>query len=239
MAFRFLDLNPELRNIVYHFASITDAHVPIRCDASLQSGNYAALTRVCVQIRREYRPVQRYMAEVRLDLANVGHYARAFMTTAEDSMSLPHTIHVEAWFAISSRSDSHFSIFPVLKLKATHPDLDCKMVPAAIANRYGLAQHPMFFGTVNQVRGLNALACHANEKWREEIRNGTIGDVRIRSSASFSETTCICIIFTGVHAPKNYDEAISAPDAWSSARGLDVALSHGHHVALYLSPMFT
>ncbi|KAI4926189.1 hypothetical protein J4E85_006481 [Alternaria conjuncta] len=231
MAFRFLDLSSELRNMVYHFASINDAHVPIRRDASLQSGNYAALTRVCVQIRREYRPVQRHMAEVQLDLANVGHYAQAFMTTAEDSMSLPHTIHVEAWVAISSRSDSHFSIFPVLKLKATHPDLDCKMVPAAIANRYGL--------TVNQVRGLNALAFHANEKWREDIRNGTIGDVRIRSSASFDETTCICINFTGVHASKNYDEAISAPDAWSSARGLDVALSHGHHVALYFSPMFT
>jgi len=224
--------------MVYHLASINDAHVPIRHDSSLQSGTYAGLTRVCVQIRREYRPVQRRTAEVRLDLANVGYYARAFLTTAEDSMSLPHKIRVEGRFANFSALGSHFSIFSVLKLKATHPGLDCEIVPATIASAYGRAQHGMCFRNLDQVRGLNALAFHTNEKWREDISNGTIGDVRIRSSASFVETTCICINFTGVHAPKNYDEAISAPDAWSSARGLDVALSHGHHVALYFSPMF-
>ena len=215
---------------MYYFASIHDAHVSIRHDSSLQSGTYAGLTRVCVQIRREYRPIQRRKSEIRLDLANVGYYAQAFMTTAEDSMSPPHKIRVETKFANFSVFGSHFSIISVIKLKATHPGLDCEIVPATIG---------MFFRTVNQVRGLNALACHANEKWREDISNGTIGDVRIRSSASFVETTCICINFTGVHAPKNYNEAISAPDAWSSARGLDVALSHGHHVALYFSPMFT
>ncbi|KAI4625972.1 hypothetical protein J4E80_003106 [Alternaria sp. BMP 0032] len=179
------------------------------------------------------------MAEVRLDLANVGYYARAFLTPAEDSVSLPHKIRVEGTFANFSAVGSHFSVFSVLKLKATHPDLDCEFVPATIGCGYDTAQHGMFFWTLNQVRGLNALACHANEKWREDIGNGTIGDVRIRSSASFVETTCICINFTGVYAPKNYNEAISAPDAWSSARGLDVALSHGHNVALYFSPMFT
>ena len=213
--------------MVYYFAANNDAHVPIRHDSSLQSGTYAGLTRVCVQIRREYRPVQRRKAEVRLDLANVGYYARAFLTPAEDSVSLPHKIRVEGRFAQFSAFGSHFSIFSVLKLKAIHPGLDCEIVPG------------VSFRSLNQVRGLNALACHANEKWREDISNGTIGDVRIRSSASFVETTCICINFTGVHAPKNYNEAISAPDAWSSARGLDVALSHGHHVALYFSPMFT
>ena len=174
------------------------------------------------------------MAEVRLDLANVGYYARAFLTPAEDSMSPPQKIRVETKFANFLAFGSHFSIISVLKLKATHPGLDCEIVPG-----YNLAQHGMSFRNLNQIRGLNALACHANEKWRENISNGIIGDVRIRSSTSFVETTCICIIFTGVHAPKNYDEAISAPDAWSSARGLDVALSHGHHVALYFSPMFT
>jgi len=213
--------------MVYHFASINDAHVPIRHDSSLQSGTYAGLTRVCVQIRQEYRPIQRRKAEIWLNLANIGYYAQAFLTTAEDSMSLPHKIRVETKFANFSAFGSHFSIFSVLKLKATHPYLDCEMVPG-MSNR-----------TLNEVRGLNALASHANENWREDISNGIIGDVRIRSSASFVETTCICINFTGVHAPKNYDKAISAPDAWSSARGLDVALSHGHHVALYFSPMFT
>ena len=225
--------------MVYHFASINDAHVPIRHDSSLQSGTYAGLTRVCVQIRREYRPVQRRKAEVRLDLANVGYYAQAFMTTAEDSVSLPHKIRVEGKFANFSAFGSHFSIFSVLKLKATHPGLDCEIVPATTGWGYDTAKHGMCLRTLNEIRGLNALACHANEKWREDISNGTIGDVRIRSSASFVETTCICINFTGVHAPKNYDKAISAPDAWSSARGLDVALSHGHRVALYFSPMFT
>ena len=224
--------------MVYHFGSITDAHVPIRHEASLQCGTYAGLTRVCVQIRREYRPIQRRTTEVRLDLADVDHYARTFLRTAEDSMSLPHKIRVKIPFANSSELGSHFSIIPVLKLKAAHLALDCKMVPATIENDSDLEQNHMLFWAVNQARSLNALVVHANEKWLEDISNGTIGDVLITSS-TFVGNGSICIGFTGVRASRNYREATSAPGAWRSARDLDFPLSNGHHLEFtwHLAPL--
>ncbi|KAI4702542.1 hypothetical protein J4E81_002906 [Alternaria sp. BMP 2799] len=237
MAFRFLDLSSELRNMVYHFASITDAYFSIRHDPSLQSSNYAALTRVCVQIRREYRPIQRRKAKVWIGLADVDNYARTFLRTAEDSMSLPHKIRVKVPFTSSSDFGSDFSIISVLKLKAAHPDLDCKLVHATIRNDSALAQKHMFFRAMNKARDLNALVFHANKKWLEDISNGTIGDVLIETSTCFVQNGSICICFTGVHALENYREATSAPNAWRSARGLDLPLSNGHHVArLFLAP---
>ncbi|KAI4712242.1 hypothetical protein J4E89_002508 [Alternaria sp. Ai002NY15] len=106
---------------------------------------------------------------------------------------------------------SDFNIIPVLKLKASHLALDCKMVPATIENDSDLEQNHMRFWAVNQARSLNALVVHANEKWLEDISNGTIGEVLITSNTSFVGNRFICVGFTGVRASRNYREAISAP----------------------------
>jgi len=220
--------------MIYHFASIADAHVSIRHDASLQPGNYAALTRVCVQIRQEYRPIQRRMAEVRLDLSEVRHYARTFLTSAEDCLSLPHKVRVDVPIWGLPRVNSRFDILPVLELKAAHPSLDCKIVPFSGVKDSDCAHRDIFDLAVEQAHDLSALVLHANKTWLDEISNGVIGNVWITSGVSGTPahaTTLLDVIFAGIHTLKNYTEAAKARRAWLSARGLDAPPSHGHRVA--------
>ncbi|KAF1973390.1 hypothetical protein BU23DRAFT_568397 [Bimuria novae-zelandiae CBS 107.79] len=133
--FPFLKLPAELRNRVYNFVA-TPATDPIHIshpkndvhkidsqkEKARSMGTYAALTRVCSQIRKEYLPLHQEQARVSLDYDDLDDYMRTFFMLERPGKLL--RINVSSHI---NQSQHHYvNILRLLRAQACVPNFECR-----------------------------------------------------------------------------------------------------------------
>ena len=193
-------------------------------------GNYAGLTRACVQIRAEYRPIQRRKAKLSLSFSDLDVFTRTFLTSAADMMVLPLEVHVRVSPTQTGQALS-FDSLSILKVKVQNPCLDIRIVPTTIP------KGPQFRGdgphvaaalatiALNQAQDLNSLLLHSNKNWHALLRNGSIGEVYITMEIGF---TRVDIVFVGTLGYWNWPQISRNDEEWRISHGLQDPASRSY-----------
>ncbi|KAI4626467.1 hypothetical protein J4E83_003618 [Alternaria metachromatica] len=232
MVFRFLDLPSELRNRVYEIAAAAgDEPLVITRRPHREDGNYAGLTRTCVQIRAEYRPMQRRSAKLSVCFSDLEDFTQTFLTSAADTMILPLEVHVRVSRLTRPGYPLSFDSLPILEVKVANPCLDIRILPVNIPNwsrfmRNG-PQDAAALATMalTQTQGLNSLLLHSNKNWHACISNGSIGEVYIEMETGF---TRVEIVFMGRLGYRELSKIQRDDEDWRISHGLQAPTSHVH-----------
>ena len=199
MVFRFLDLAAgkrnrflgkfshecsqftELRNRVYHFASISNepTHITRKLwdvdggrvaeDREALPIPSAALTQVCRQIREEYIKIQRRNADIKIDWHDLPAYFTTFQAPNHDIA--PYQLLVNLPHIYSRRPENHakpIDILPLIMLRLEHPHLTCAFTSPGAA-----------FSYITERRDLNLILWHKSKKWLDSLRNGSIKSIEV------------------------------------------------------------
>ncbi|KAF2024520.1 hypothetical protein EK21DRAFT_94042 [Setomelanomma holmii] len=117
MVLNYLNLPAELRDRIYHFASIASEPVRIRLRKQVANISYAGLTRVCRQVRKEYLEMQRRNANVEVDWLSLPNYLATYMFNEDNYAVVGGTLQIEI------SSGDYRDILPLLFLRMRKPEL--------------------------------------------------------------------------------------------------------------------
>jgi len=175
-----------VRNCIYEFVAIGDDE-PIRiCKSTGGPGTYAALSRVCKEIRAEYRPIQRREAHIEVNWDDLPRFQDVFMGSPEDRANPPCTLRV----AMGSVDDDTPSvdILPLLLLQYFHPTFDCIFLKQGDGHGLQREESPSWEQEELQDRPecgewkdewtcLNDLLSHDNAHWRSDVQTGRFASI--------------------------------------------------------------
>jgi hypothetical protein len=152
--------------------------------AGCSDGTYAGLTRVCRQIRAEFRRIQRRETRLQVPSRDAVAYVLTFHATATDSVFLPCQLQISICSFGTRLDNNTFDLLPILKLKVTHQSLDCKFVLSHPGNQENAISNDVRSHglTEDDVQRLNTFISNANTHWTEDILNGMFSRMRVTGS---------------------------------------------------------
>ncbi|KAI4644924.1 hypothetical protein J4E93_005722 [Alternaria ventricosa] len=237
MCFRFQDLPAELRNRIYEIATVVgDEPLAISRLPHREDGNYAGLTRACVQIRAEYRPIQRRKAKLSLSFSDLDVFTGTFLASAADKMILPLEVHVRVSRFTKPGCALTFDSLPILQVKVQNPRLDIRIVPTNIPkgpHSIGGGPHDaaaLATIALNQAQDLNSVLLHSNKDWHTCLSNGSIGEVYIWMEIGF---TRVEIVFVGTLGYRDWPKTFRGDKEWRISHGLQAPASHSHRIDFF------
>ncbi|KAF1980454.1 hypothetical protein BU23DRAFT_594653 [Bimuria novae-zelandiae CBS 107.79] len=146
-----LDLSPELRNLIYHFATEktfggagdedtwmdpiplvsrrTKDSKPqwptLRIGRWLSGRNFLGLTQTCKQLRAEYRPIWLRNLEVRIRLFDLSTYLHDFYGCGPNYVNLPRLVQL----SFNQDFEDYVDLTPMLRIRAGNPAIKFEFVP--------------------------------------------------------------------------------------------------------------
>ena len=185
-----------------------------------------------MQIRAEYRPIQRRKAKLSLHFSDLDVFSRTFLTSAADMTVLPLEVHVRVSLIKPGWTVS-FDSLPVLIVKAQNPRLDIRIVPATIPDGWrfiGSGSHDasaLAAIASTQAQDLNSLLFHSNKDWHACINNGSIDQVYTEMEIG---STWVDIVFLGTLGWRDMPKTPRASEEWRISHGLQAPALHSHRV---------
>jgi len=185
-------------------------------DVEIRTAAFAALTHVCRQIRREYRPVQRRQAETEIDLEDMPAYLATFHSSTEDSAIVPRrllialqpvAVEVEACKISGGIDFRHLLRLQDTWRGAGHPSI-CEFKPPDTRpniDDIGLpGQMPRdHIRTAKEYKDLQVYLDHTDPVWLDHIRHGQLATIKIHrdqwSTSHFMRY--ISLTFMAGHGP--------------------------------------
>jgi hypothetical protein len=186
--------------------------------AGCSDGTYAGLTRVCRQIRAEFRPIQRRETRLQVLSRDAVAYVSTFHATAADSISLPCQLQIGISSFGNRLDNTTFDLLPILKLKVMHQSFDCKFVLSHPGNQENaifndVRSHGL---TEDDVQRLNTFISNTNTDWMRDIFNGMFSRMRVTGSRQVR----IYIEFGFGRAPSGYFENSGVKSSYCHSRSL-------------------
>ncbi|KAF2133895.1 hypothetical protein P153DRAFT_381065 [Dothidotthia symphoricarpi CBS 119687] len=198
MPFHFLELSAELRNRIYHFAAISDRPILVSCtrnnEATNESagGTFAGLTRVCHQIRHEYRPIQRQEARIGVDLEEVNTYLETFHDDPRDLTSEPQHLLITLKPMLVRLEDvgsAGIDLLPLLRFLGGWLQTRCNSMVRSwhspICLPHGVNWDHVVEGACDECGDLNRLLDNDNSTWLRHIQDGRFDRITVRRQSHF------------------------------------------------------
>jgi hypothetical protein len=180
----------ELRNRIYDFAAVCDGpvrivHCGVANEGDRKASNrplvpYGGLSRVCHQIREEYRPLQRRAADLEIDWNDLPKFYATFCNSTSISAEAPCAKlqvvlqDTESFDAREQMTDL-IDIFPLLRLQNLSPTFACSFMSP------GDALHKTSPPSIwpSEESDLNELLYHSHPDWLEASRSGSIERIMV------------------------------------------------------------
>ena len=223
------DHDSELRNRIYDFVVLSDKGThPKRVPLS-RDGNYAALTRVCRQIRTEYLPIQRAAADVAFDWYDL-RMADTYLSTFYSDEGCggthidPHIVTIDSKQPYVSCRANTQDILPLVKFHHAHLHTQIQFQPFQSLDEMEDTSIQHYYRD-----GLLKVTYHNRRDWLRDLQQGNVQKIVIVLDAERCMMGCI-FVAKGVLRRRQLPTMAYDIDVYGFCKGLKLTVMESNPV---------